>query len=203
VPSMAYAVDAVMAAFRQDVRPGAIRVYDHAEALAHLGPDTCGDGEAVVVSACAGAATLVQVERKLLGAAMTAVDGHALPVQLAETWWRRRTGHAVGGLAPPPPSLEFAATPSRLAPAYHAIVEAARGAGRHARAHISRFDEDGAVVFVTLLDGERADPSGPARDAVVQAARAAGARTPGERDPAMQPYLDALKVALDPRGALG
>jgi alkyldihydroxyacetonephosphate synthase len=203
VPSVATAVDAVAAAFRQDVRPGALRIYDHAEALAHLGPEVCGDDEAVVVCACAGAATLVQVERKLLAAAMEAQGGSALPVQLAETWWRRRTGHSVGGLSPPPPSLEFAATPTRLAPAYAAIIAAARKAGRRARAHISRFDDDGAVIFVTLLDGERADASGPARDLVVQAARSAGALAPGERDPALQPYFDALKVALDPRGALG
>ncbi len=203
VPSLGAGVDAVLAALRQDVRPGALRIYDPAEAVAPLGPEVCDAGEAVVVAATAGAAPLVQVERKLLSDAMARAQATPLPVQLAETWWRRRTGHAVGGMAPPPPSLEFAATPSRLAPAHAAIVAAAATAGRRARAHISRFDDDGAVIFVTLLDGERADPSGPARDPVVQAARAAGALLPGERDPSMQPYFDALKVALDPRGTLG
>jgi alkyldihydroxyacetonephosphate synthase len=202
-PSVAGAVDAVYAAFRQDVRPGAVRVYDHAEAQAHLGANACDEGEAVIVAASAGSSALVQVERKILAEAVIGAGGAPLPVQLAETWWRRRTGHTVGGLAPPPPSLEFAATPTRLAPAQAAIVAAARTAGRKARVHIARFDDDGAVLFVTLLDGERAEAAGPARDPVVQAARAAGALLPGERDASMQPYFDALKVALDPRGTLG
>jgi hypothetical protein len=81
-------------------------------------------------------------------------------------------------------------------------VLAASAAGRRARAHVSRFDDDGAVLFVTLLDGERADPHGPARARVVDAARRAGAHPPGERDDAMAPYYADLRAALDPRGTL-
>ncbi len=203
LPSVSAGIAAVRLTLRSDVRPGAARVYDADEARAHLGADACAAGEAVLVVAFAGTPQLVQVERRVLGEHATAQGGSALPVQLAEIWWRRRTGHAATGVAPPPPSLEFAASLGRLAPTHTAILAAASGAGRRARAHISRFDDDGAVIFVTLLDGERVDPASSAKDTVIHAARAAGAHQPGERNPAMAPYHDAMKAALDPKGTLG
>jgi hypothetical protein len=71
------------------------------------------------------------------------------------------------------------------------------------RAHASRLDEWSGCLFVTLLDGERPDPTGPARAAVAQAAREAGGDLVGEKDAAFAPYLDALKARLDPGGIFG
>jgi hypothetical protein len=84
-----------------------------------------------------------------------------------------------------------------------ACVAAAGGAGRSARAHIARFDADGACLFVTLLHEGNPDPHGPARAAVEEAAVAAGGHLVGSRDPALASYSEALTRALDPRGVFG
>ena len=118
----------------------------------------------------------------------------------AELWWRRRFGHAVPGPVPPPPALEIAAGMLELAAVAEAATRAAAGAGRTARLHIARFDGDGACIFVTLLDGDKPDPLGPARAPVEEAARAAGGHLVGERDPAFDRYLEALRRELDPHG---
>jgi hypothetical protein len=81
-----------------------------------------------------------------------------------------------------------------------AVVAAAAAAGRSARAHVTRFDADGACVFVTLLDGERPDPQGPARAAVEEAALRAGGHLVGARDAGLATAGEALARALDPAG---
>ena len=77
------------------------------------------------------------------------------------------------------------ATRSKLRPVYAAIT--ALGA----RAHISRFDADGAVMFFTLDRPEQLA-------AAETAAQAAGAWLLGARATKLDSYLRALRAALDP-----
>lgn len=202
-PSLESAIRALGEALRADVRPSAARVYDADEARAHLGADVVSnDADAVLVVATAGPQELANVERRLIAQAAAAEDATPLGSAPAELWWRRRSGHPVPGPAPTPPALQITAPHARLAPVYHAAIQAASAAGRRARAHVSRFDDHGGCVFVTLLDGERPDATGPARFAVERAARDAGGLLVGERDRTLQPYLVALKRQLDPHGIL-
>jgi alkyldihydroxyacetonephosphate synthase len=196
-PSLAHAVEAVFAALRRDAQPAAVRIYDAAEARAHLGGDP---GGAVLVAGTVGPPELAAIDRDLLAEEGRARGASPLGPGPAEIWWRRRFGHHVPGPTPPPPALEIAAGPMELAAVADAVVRAAAGAGRAARVHIARFDLDGACVFVTLLDGDRPDPFGPARAPVEEQARAAGGQLVGDRDPAFEPYLEALRRELDPRG---
>jgi alkyldihydroxyacetonephosphate synthase len=202
LPSLAAAVSVLRAILREDVRPGATRIYDDHEAAAHLPIEGGIRGEAVLTVALAGPPALVQVERQILAETVGQAGGSDLPSALAEVWWRRRHGHSAGAPPPAPPALEFVAPFAHIAATHAAILVAASAAGRRARAHVSRFDDDGAVIFVTLLDGERPDPHGPARLRVIDAARKAGAHPPGERDDGMAPYYADLRSALDPKGTL-
>jgi FAD/FMN-containing dehydrogenase len=199
LPSLAAAIEAMMAALRADARPAASRVYDAGEAHAHLGRSIAADA-AVLVVATAGPPELAALDRELLAQAARARGGTGLGPAPAEIWWRRRFGHAVPGPVPPPPALEVAASPSRLAAVAEAVKTTAQAAGRTARLHVSRFGADGGCVFVVILEGDRPDPHGPARAAIEQAARAAGGHLVGERDPALEPYLADLARALDPEG---
>ena len=94
------------------------------------------------------------------------------------------------------PSLQVMATPSKLRAVYHAVVAKCQALGAEARAHISRFDADGAVAFFTITkDG------GLAPESVViaeRAAEAAGAWLLGARANKLDTYLTALRDALDP-----
>jgi hypothetical protein len=66
-----------------------------------------------------------------------------------------------------------------------------------ARAHISRFDPDGAVAFFTLeRDGALADDATTA--AAERAAQAAGGWLLGARAAKLDVYLRALREVLDP-----
>jgi hypothetical protein len=89
------------------------------------------------------------------------------------------------------------ATPSKLRAVYHAVIAQHTTAGGSARAYISRFDADGAVVFFTLeRGGATAD-----EDAVAQAERAAqgaGGWPLGTRAQKFDTYLRAMRDALDP-----
>jgi alkyldihydroxyacetonephosphate synthase len=197
VPSLAAGVAVVRAALKKDVRPAAARVYDAAEAEAHLGHEA---GGVVLVTAFAGPAALVQVEVEVMAAAVDAHGGQAAELALAETWWRRRSGQHVGGHALPTPALVVWAHGTQLADVHAAIVDAAERVGRTARAHIARFDDDGACVFVTLPGG--GGEIATARTACLAAARAAGAHAPGEREDGWIAYAEAVKHELDPRGVL-
>lgn len=201
-PTVGDAVHAVMAALRRDVRPAAVRIYDAAEARAHLGAGTA-PGAAVLVAALAGPSELAAADRELLAEEGRRRGAEPLGSSPAELWWRRRFGHAVPGPLPPPPALEISAEAGRLAPIVDAVAAAAATAERQARVHLARFDADGACIFVTLLDGDNPDPHGPARAAIEAAARTNGGHLVGERDPAFDGYLATLKTEIDPRRVFG
>jgi alkyldihydroxyacetonephosphate synthase len=198
LPTIDAAIAAVLAALRKYARPAAVRIYDAAEAAAHLGDGHASGDEAILVVATAGPADLAAAERQIVADASKRAGGVPLGTPLAELWWRRRTGHAVVGPTPPPPALQITARGPRLAACYRAVRTAAAGAQRIARAHISRFDDDGACLFVTLLDGARPDPTGQARAAVEAAAHGAGGLLVGERDASLKPYFESIKASLDP-----
>ena len=105
------------------------------------------------------------------------------------------------GPTPPPPNLTAAAPPSRIIPVYRAALASARSAGIAARAHVSRFHDDGACIFVTLAGGDRAVPQ-TTRAAIENAMRDAGASLVGDTDPTLRPYLRTLRKELDPQGIL-
>src|SRR5262249_7071874 len=195
-PSIGHAVEAVAAALRRDARPAAVRGYDADEARAHLRGEGARRG-ALPVAGTVGPPELATVDPDPLAEEGPARGAPPLRPRPAEIWWRRRFGHPVPGPTPPPPALEIAATPDALAAVAAAATAAAAGAGRRARVHVARFDIDGACVFVTLLDGERPDPFGPAR-----APAAGGAPVGGGRAPASAPSLGARRRELPPRGVL-
>src|SRR5262249_12336800 len=89
------------------------------------------------------------------------------------------------------PTLQVMATPGKLRPVYHAVRAAL---GRGARAHISRFDADGAVAFfsVDAADDELVS-------AAERAAEGAGGWLLGARAVKLDAYLRALRDALDPK----
>jgi len=79
-----------------------------------------------------------------------------------------------------------------------AAVRAAQVPRSQARVHVTRFAADGACLFVTLLRDGVPDDNEALRLAVEDAAAHAGAWRVGELDPSWQPYLAALRDALDP-----
>src|SRR5206468_2050339 len=94
-------------------------------------------------------------------------------------------------------TLQVMATPSKLRQVYRAVVSELASAGGTARAHISRFDADGAVVFFTLTrDG--AAPDSATIAIAERAAEAAGGWLLGARAHKLDSYLRALRDALDP-----
>jgi alkyldihydroxyacetonephosphate synthase len=199
LPDFAAAVTAAAAALRSDAKPAALRLFDPAEAAAYLGEEIA-PGAAVLCVATAGPSELATVDREIFASFAQQHGGTPLGPGPAEIWWKRRFGQGSQTTAP---SLEITAPLHRLPIVHAAIQAAAVGAGRRARAHASRLDEWSGCLFVTLLDGERPDPAGPARAAVTQAAHAAGADLVGVRDADFLPYLAALKARLDPAGIFG
>jgi hypothetical protein len=178
-----------------------VRVYDAEEARAHLGGEAAGGEEAVAVLATAGPPELAACDRDLFAAAAQKAGAAPLGSAVAEIWWRRRTGHSVPGPAPPPPNLTAAAAPSRIVRVYRAAMQAARLAGVDARAHVSRFHDDGASIFVTLGGGDKPMPA-RIRASVEAAMREAGGSLVGDTEPLLMPYLRSLRRELDPRGIL-
>jgi FAD/FMN-containing dehydrogenase len=96
------------------------------------------------------------------------------------------------------PSLQVMATPGKLRAVYRTVVERCAAAGSQARAHISRFDADGAVVFFTITAGGDPDDDDEAVKLAERAAESAGAWLLGARATKLDPYLAALRDALDP-----
>jgi alkyldihydroxyacetonephosphate synthase len=214
LPDVDAALAAVHLALRDEAAPASIEVYDSAEARVHLGADVMRGGEAVLVVATAGPTELAVCDRDLVAGAAGALGGRPLDEQVAQTWWRRRLGREPG--APPPrPSMQVTASPSKQRAVYHAVCAAVRAQGADARAHVSRFDVDGAVLFFTLIQpsGQPAGEPGngaplpePAlerlRRTAEDAAAAAGAVLLGTLNASMAPYLAELRRALDPRGIM-
>lgn len=216
LPSFGDALAAVRLALREEAAPAAMRVYDGLEARAHFGDDCCEPTQAVLVVATAGPSDLAACDRELVGSAAAAVGGVPLDESLARTWWARRTG-AIGlahqwapdkvrlrrpiNLEMPLPHLQVSATPGRQHEVYRVVSAAAREAGCDVRAHASRFDLDGGVLFFTLLeDGEAASPERAERlrDVLENAAAGAGAVVLGSWNPTLEPYFDRLRQLLDP-----
>jgi FAD/FMN-containing dehydrogenase len=195
-------VSAVYLALREEAAPSGIRIYDAAEAAIHfkdLAPlPALPRGHVLVVAATAGPTDLAACDRDLITSAVLAEGGSTTDTELADLWWRRL--HAGEPTPGPVPSLQLMATPSKLRAVYHAVVERCTALGADARAHISRFDADGAVMFFTITKA-----GGLAPETVViaeRAAEAAGAWPLGARAVKLDTYLTALRAALDPNGIM-
>ncbi|HTJ41577.1 MAG TPA: FAD-binding oxidoreductase [Kofleriaceae bacterium] len=200
LPSVDAAVNAVYLALREEAAPSGVRIYDAGEAAAHFAgaplPELGAD-EALVTCATAGPTDLATCDRDLIASAVAAEGGRAGDARLAELWWKRiHQGEPTPG---PGPALQVTATPATLRAVYHEVVEAAKRAGATTRAHISRFDADGAVVFFSFSGDASIDT---VRAATETAAEEAGGWLLGARATKLDPYLAALRAALDPHGIM-
>src|SRR5690606_30520639 len=93
--------------------------------------------------------------------------------------------------------LQIMATPSKLRPVYQAVHAEAARLGTTVRAHVSRFDVNGGVMFFTIeRDGAEVDDTTAA--AVERAAEQAGGWLLGARAAKLGVYLRALREHLDP-----
>jgi FAD/FMN-containing dehydrogenase len=189
LPTIAAAVAAVHLALREEVAPSGLRIYDAAEAAVHFSL-SLPPGSALLCAGTAGPTDLAACDRDLLTSAVLAEGGAATDQALAELWWRRL--HAGEPTRGPGPARQVMATPSKLLPVYHAVVAALTSLGGAARAHISRFDADGAVIFFTLT------PNPETLAAAERAAESAGGWLLGARPHTLDTYLRALRDALDP-----
>jgi alkyldihydroxyacetonephosphate synthase len=203
LPSLDDALAAVRLALREEAAPAALRVFDGADARAHLGEAICGEEQAALVVATAGPTDLAACDRDLVASAAAAMGGTSLDDSVAERWWRRRTGQERDPQLPAP-ALQVTAPPGREAAIARAVRAAAERLDARARVHVSRFDADGAVEFFTFveLDGEliAGERTGAIRSAAAQAAEEAGAVLLGSSAPGLDPYEAELKRLLDPQG---
>ncbi|HEY4238377.1 MAG TPA: FAD-binding oxidoreductase [Kofleriaceae bacterium] len=184
LPSVDAAINAIYLSLREEAAPSGVRIYDAAEAAAHFDGLKLPAAGALLVAATAGPTDLAACDRDLIASAVFAEGGDTADAALAELWWRRL--HAGEPTPGPAPALQVMATPSKLRGVYHAV----RAAVPTARAHISRFDADGAVVFFTLDEAFVG--------AAEAAASAAGGWLLGGRTAKLDGYLRALRDALDP-----
>jgi alkyldihydroxyacetonephosphate synthase len=189
LPSVDHAINAIYLALREECAPSGVRIYDAPEAALHFDGLVIPAGTALLVAATAGPTDLAACDRDLLTSAVIAEGGTVTSTALAELWWRRTHGTepTPGGT----PNLQVMARPSKLRTVYRAAVELMAARGGRARAHISRFDADGAVVFVTLEPAEH-------RAEVERAVEVAGGWLLGARAVKLDAYLHSLRDALDP-----
>jgi alkyldihydroxyacetonephosphate synthase len=187
LPSIDAAIAAVYLALREEAAPSGLRIYDAVETRVHFGAKL-EPGEALLCAGTAGPTDLAACDRDLITSAVIAEGGRAGDNALAELWWKRM--HAGAPTPGPQPSLQIMATPSKLRPVYHAVIDRAHELGRTASAHVSRFDPDGGLIFVTA--------EGETRELEV-AAEAAGGYLLGARAHRLDDYLRALRDALDPQ----
>jgi alkyldihydroxyacetonephosphate synthase len=205
LPSVDAAVSAIYLALREEAAPAGMRIYDAAEAARHFDGLALATGQALLCAATAGPTDLAACDRDLIASAVAAEGGAATDPQLADLWWRRL--HAGEPTPGPTPTLQVTATPATVRAVYHAVVAAVTAAGAAARAHISRFDADGAVIFLTIeRAAAAAAAAAPPPDALLaaaeRAAEAAGGWLLGARAKKLDPYLRALRAALDPDGIM-
>jgi FAD/FMN-containing dehydrogenase len=195
LPSFRDALAAVRLALHEEAAPAAVRVYDNAEAVIHLGDDVAPGGEVVLVVATAGPTDLAACDRDLFTSAVAASGGRPTKDEIALRWSRMRTGHDRREL--PRPDLQVAVSPGRQDAVYQAVLARAAGRGARVSAHASRFALDGCVFFFGL-GGDGA----LVRDAS-EAARAAGGALLGDLAPPHAALWRALVEELDPGGVLG
>jgi alkyldihydroxyacetonephosphate synthase len=202
LPTVDAAVRAVYLALHEEAAPSGLRIADASEALAHFppavfsGPPPIAGAQALLLAATAGPTDLAACDRDLVTSAVTAEGGGLADPRLAEIWWRRlHHGEPTPG---PTPTLQVTATPASLRPVYAGVRAAVVAAGGTVRAHISRFDADGAVVFFTF-GGPRPEAL---REAAEAAARSAGGWLLGARATRLDPYLASFQAALDPTGIM-
>lgn len=195
LPSVDAAVNAVYLALHEEAAPSGLRIYDAREAGTHYEGLALPAGSALLCAATAGPTDLATCDRDLLTSAVVAEGGATTDQALAELWWRRlHGGESIPG---PQPTLQVMATPSKVRAVYHAVVTELTSLGGSARAHISRFNADGAVMFATLeRDGTAADAETVA--AAERAAQAAGGCLLAARAEKLDTYLRALRDVLDP-----
>ncbi len=190
LPSIDTAVSAVLLSLREEAAPSGLRIYDAAEAAQHFSGFSIPAGQALLCAATAGPTDLAACDRDLITSAVLAEGGRTGDTALAELWWRRL--HAGEPTPGPAPSLQVMATPSKLRAVYHAVTQHAAAAGGAARAHISRFDADGAVAFFTITGPDELVASAEV------AAAGAGGWLLGARATKLDAYLDALRQTIDP-----
>ena len=196
LPSVDAAISAVYLALREEAAPSGIRIYDAIEAKRHFGDASpIPQGHALLVAATAGPTDLCACDRDLITSAVIAEGGQASDNALADVWWRRL--HAGEPTPGPTPTLQVMATPSKMRAVYHKVCSEMIAKGASARAHISRFDADGAVMFFTM---ERS--GAPIDDSLLtvaeRAAESAGGWLLGARAHKLDAYLRALRAAIDP-----
>lgn len=199
LPSIDAAVSAVLLALREEAMPSGMRIYDSEEAAAHFDGLVLPEGQALLVAGTAGPTDLAACDRDLIASAVHAEQGGETDLGLAEIWWRRL--HAGEPTPAPAPTLQVMARPSKLRAVYAHVQGAAHSVGAGARAHISRFDLDGAVVFFSFSRGGEvlaAEDAGEVVSLAARAADAAGGWLLGARATKLDPYLVAFKRALDP-----
>lgn len=195
LPSFDAAVAAVLFALREEAAPSGLRIYDAAEAARHFDGLALPPGNTLLCAATAGPTDLAACDRDLITSAVIAEGGAITDHALADLWWRRL--HAGEPTPGPAPTLQFMVTPGKLRPVYAAVNAEAARLGATARAHVSRFDADGAVMFLTIeRDGVPGDEI--ACSAIERAADAAGAWLLGARAVKLDTYLRALRESLDP-----
>ena len=214
VPSIEAAIAAVYLALREEAAPSGIRIYDLAETAAHfrgmpIVDQVAGKSRngALMVVGTAGPTDLAACDRDLVASAVSAEGGETADDDAATLWWRRL--HHGESTPAAPPTFQAMATPRKLAATYHAVLNAASAAGGAARAHISRFDADGAVAFFSVeREGKPlpADATAPHDVALIElckrAATDAGGWLPGSRAARLDPYFAALRANLDPLGIM-
>jgi alkyldihydroxyacetonephosphate synthase len=186
LPSVDAAIAAVYLALREETAPSGLRIYDAAEARAHFTGLELADTDALLCAGTAGPTDLAACDRDLITSAVIAEGGRTGDNALAELWWKRL--HAGVATPGPQPSLQIMATPSKLRAVYHAVIARARELELAVRVHISRFDPDGGLIFVTGGTAE-----------LERAAEAAGGYLLGARAHKLDGYLRALRDVLDPQ----
>lgn len=209
LPSIDAAVSAIYLALREEAAPSGLRIYDAAEAARHFSGLTLPARHALLVAATAGPTDLAACDRDLITSAVVAEGGTRTDNAPAELWWRRL--HAGEPTPGPTPTLQVMATPSKLRAVYHAVVAQLSQLGGTARAHISRFDADGAVMFFTIerSSGEPPrwseasfTPASGIDDSLLTAAEriadGAGGWLIGARAQKLDTYLRSLRDHLDP-----
>jgi len=193
LPSIDAATNAIYLALREEAAPSGLRIYDAIETARHFAGLGLAPGQVLLCAGTAGPTDLAACDRDLITSAVIAEGGQVTDSAYADLWWRRlHMGEHTPASAP---TLQIMGTPTKLPVVYHAVMAEAQRLGITASAHISRFDPDGGLVFVSLDDG--ADQS-----AIERAAEAVGGWPLGARATKLDGYLRVLRAELDPRGIM-